>query len=45
MMKYDSIPLRTIIEDEINNHYIDGQMKVLVHDKLTKRIVLFEQIL
>lgn len=45
MMKYVSIPLRTVTEDEINNHYVEGQMKVLVHSKLTKRIVIFEEIL
>ncbi|XP_052072764.1 lachesin-like isoform X5 [Mytilus californianus] len=30
-MKYDSVPFRTVTEYEINEHWVDGKMQVLVH--------------
>lgn len=40
MMKYDSIPIRTVTQDDINNHNVDGKMKVVVHGKVTIQIIL-----
>lgn len=43
-MTYDSIPVRTVTEYEINEYLVDGKMKVLVQGTLTKRQVSFEVI-
>lgn len=39
-MTYDSIPIRTVTEYEINEYWVDGKMQVLVHGKNKIKILL-----